>query len=386
MYEPKISRKDPLVRSYLNAKGEEFWRFRYRYYDSLGKRREANRQGFRTENQAYRKLLEIKTSIAHGNVKKVENSTLTVSEWLDIWYETYSPDWEESTRVQRENSIKYQMKPLLGHYRLSELTATTYRREFINELLNTHAPRTVNLHNKLFKTAINAAVEDEVLSRNRFNKVNVEYDRRTTNFLTPTELNKFLDTAKLKENITNYTLVLFLAYTGVRRGEALGLKWEHVNFKKKTVTIKQTRDNKGIRTPKTNTSYRTIKMDDKVVTKLKNYKKWCNKTLLNFGKLFKEDQFIFISYQTGSPITDGTVKYLFDRIIKQAKIKRITPHGLRHTHATILINEGVPVTTIAERLGNTPQMIYDTYAHPFKKMEEKSIQAFNNALNTNKDD
>lgn len=385
MYIPKISKKDPLIRSYLSAKGEEFWRFRYRYYDSLSKRRETNRQGFRTENQAYRKLLEIKTSIAHGNVKQIEKSTLTVSQWLDIWYDTYSPDWEKSTRIQRENSIKYQMKPLLGHYRLSELNRTTYRRVFINRLLKTHAPRTVNLHNKLFKTAINAAVEDEILERNRFNKVHVEYDRQTTNFLTPTELNKFLDTAKSKENITNYTLVLLLAYTGMRRGESLGLKWQHVNFKKKTVTIEQTRDNKGVRTPKTNTSYRTIKVDNKLVIQLKKYKKWCKETLFRFGKQLKSDQFIFISYQTGSPITVGTVKYLFDRIIKQAKINRITPHGLRHTHATILINEGVPVTTISERLGNTPQMIYDTYAHPLKKMEEKSIQAFNNALNNTKD-
>lgn len=53
-----------------------------------------------------------------------------------------------------------------------------------------------------------------------------------------------------------------MAYIGVRRGESLGLKWKHINFKKKTITIEWTRDNKGLRTPKTNRSYRTILIDD----------------------------------------------------------------------------------------------------------------------------
>lgn len=100
-------------------------------------------------------------------------------------------------------------------------------------------------------------------------------------------------------------------------------------------------------------------------------------------KLNKVD-FVFISYQSGTPIGENTIKYAFERMIKIANIKRITPHGLRHTHATILVNKRIPVTTIAERLGNTPQMIFDVYAHAFKEMEQFSVEAFSDALATTK--
>lgn len=365
---------------YFNAKNEKRWIFRHRYYDTLGKRRERSRQGFTSENKAYRELLRVRAETLSGNSSMIENENLTVSQWLDIWYETYSPDWKKTTRIQRKNSIKYQMKPLLGHYRLRDLNRTIYRRAFINELLKTYKPRTVSLHNKLFKTAINAAVEDEIIDRNRFNKVNVSFDKETNNFLTPKELNKFLHAAKKYENITNYTIALLLAFTGVRRGEAFGLKWKDIDFKKRTISINRTRDNKGTRTPKTKRSYRTILIDDKLLNQLRTYQTWCKKTMLSFGRHLKMDDYVFISYQSGKPISEGTIKYSFDRIIDRAKIKRITPHGLRHTHATILINKKVPVTTIAERLGNTPQMIFEVYAHAFKEMEEVSVDAFSQAL------
>lgn len=360
--------------------------YRHKYYDQLGNRKEKKRSGFKSEKEGLRALLEVKAATLRGDSRQIEHDRITVAQWLDIWYETYSPDWEDSTKLQRRNSIKHQMKPLLGRFKLTELNQTTYRRVFINKLLEEYEPRTVNLHNKLFKTAINAAVEDEILERNRFNKVNVEFDRQTDNFLTPKELNIFLNAAKRTENITNYTIALFLAYTGVRRGEAFGLKWQDVNFKKKTITVDRTRDNKGTRTPKTTRSYRTIKIDDILLSQLRKYKTWCKKTKLSFGMHLKKSDYVFISYQSGTPITEGTIKYSFDRIIKKAKIKRITPHGLRHTHATILINKRVPVTTIAERLGNTPQMIHDTYAHAFKEMEEVSVEAFSLALEQPKTD
>ncbi|WP_202409679.1 tyrosine-type recombinase/integrase [Halobacillus litoralis] len=84
------------------------------------------------------------------------------------------------------------------------------------------------------------------------------------------------------------------------------------------------------------------------------YKKWCKKTKLSFGLRFKKEDHIFISYQTGKPITDA-----LRRVTDTTGIKPITPHGLRHTHTTLLISKGGSVKVIAERLGNTPQMILD---------------------------
>lgn len=239
------SKTDKDLYYYFNTKNEKLWCYRYRYYDSLGIRREKSQQGFITEKHAYRALLEVKASILNGDVKQVENSNLTVSEWLDIWFDTHKNDWAITTQLQRENAIKYQMKPILGKYKLADLDKTTYKRVYINKLLEFYEPSTVRLFHKLFKVAINAAVDNEIIPRNRFNKITIPVEEVNDNFLTAKELAEFLKAAKELENITNYTLILLLAYTGVRKGEALALTWNNVDFDNKVIIIDSTRDKKG---------------------------------------------------------------------------------------------------------------------------------------------
>ncbi|PEW67206.1 recombinase XerC [Bacillus cereus] len=377
------SKKDNDLFYYFNTKDEKLWCYRHRYYDALGKRREKYKQGFKTEKDAYRALLEIKASVLNGSTKQVENSNLTISEWLDIWYETHKNEWKISSRSQRENAIKYQMKPLLGKYKLAELDKSTYKRVYINELLKKYKPSTVQLFHRLFKIAINAAVDDELIPRNRFNKITIPNEEKTVeNFFTAEELNEFIAAAKKHENITNYSIILLLAFTGLRKGEALGLQWKNINFEEKTLTVERTRDNKGTRTPKTKNSFRTILIDDTLINQLKAYRTWCKKTKLSFGLHLHDDDFIFISFQSGTPITDNPLMYSFQRILKHTTLKKITPHGLRHTHATLLISQRIPVKVIADRLGNTPQMIFDIYGHSFKELEEESVTAFNTSLLT----
>ncbi|EOP82982.1 hypothetical protein IGM_05177 [Bacillus cereus HuB4-4] len=374
------SKKDNDLFYYFNTKDEKLWCYRHRYYDALGKRREKYKQGFKNEKDAYRALLEIKASVLNGDTKQVENSNLTISEWLDIWFEAHKNDWKISSQIQRKNAIKYQMKPILGKYKLADLDKTTYKRVFINELLKKYEPSTVQLFHRLFKVAINAAVDDEIIPRNRFNKITIKNERTDDNFLTADELKKFLSSAKELENITNYTLLLLLAFTGLRKGESLGLKWENIDFENNTLTVERTRDNKGARTPKTQNSYRTILIDDTLIKQLKTYHIWCKETKLSFGTRLSDKDFIFISYQTGTPITDNAIKFSMDRLIKKTGYKRITPHGLRHTHATILISQRIPVKVIADRLGNTPAMILDIYGHSFKQLEEETVESFSKAL------
>ncbi|KEZ51355.1 tyrosine-type recombinase/integrase [Metabacillus indicus] len=374
------TKKDSELFFYHNVKGIKLWCYRHRYYDHLGKRKEKSKQGFTSENEAYRALLEVKTGILNGDVKRVESNNLTIGEWLDTWYETHKNSWKVSSQLQRKNAIKYQMKPLLGKYKLAELDKTTYKRVYINTLLKKYKPSTVQLFHKLFKVAVNAAVDDEIIPRNRFNKITIEMEEAADNFLTSNELRKLLAASKELDNITNYTLIFLLAYTGLRKGEAQGLKWEDVNLEARTISVKRTRDNKGERTPKTKRSYRTILIDEALIKQLTSYRKWCKEIKLSYGLIFSEEDFIFISYQNGTPVTDNTIKYSMDRILNKINLKRITPHGLRHTHATILISKRIPVKVIADRLGNTPQMILDIYGHSFKDLEEESVQAFEQAL------
>ncbi len=376
-------KNEPEVFWYLNAKKEKLWGYRYRYYDSIGKRREKSKQGLASENIAIRGLLEVKTDLVNGNIVRVDNANMTVSEWLDVWYETYHGDWEITSHIQRRDAIENQMKPLLGKYKLSSLTRSEYRRSYINELLKSFSSGSVALFHQLFRTAVNAAVEDEIIPRNRFNGIKIpDADKiGKENFLTVGELKNFLFDVKQLENITNYTATLVLAYTGLRKGELQGLTWKDVDETKGSIAVNCTRDKHGQRTPKTKQSYRTILVDPIVLAQLKSYKAWCKQLKFSYGGHLKDDDFIFLSHQSGKPISDETINSSFNRVIKKTGMeKNITPHGLRHTHATILISQKIPLNTIANRLGNTPEMILNVYGHSFKELEEELVVAFGNAL------
>lgn len=384
------SKKDPELYYYFNAKGEKKWMYRHKYYNQYGKRKE-KKERYNTEKEAYQALLNIKVDTIRGATKPVEFSNYTVAQWFDTWYETYSQNWKISTRTQRESSIRLHIKPLLGSYKLSELKRTTYQKEFINTLLKNKKPSTVESLHNIFKIGINSAVEDEIISRNRFTKLNVHNEERKEkeinsvnssleeNYLEVHELVKLLDKAKGILNITSYTILLVLAYTGLRKGEGNGLCWNNIDMENQTITIERTRDNKGVRPPKTKNSYRTIDLDESVIEQLKKYKTWCKKTLLSFGRHLKEDDYVFISYQKGKPLSENTFNSALDRVIKKIGIKRITPHGLRHTHATVLLNDNENRSTIedvAARLGNTPQEIHKTYHHILKERKKETATIF----------
>lgn len=377
---------DDEVYYYFLKNGEKRWMYRHKYKDILGKRKEKKKSSFKTERDAFKALLEVKAAILNGQVNQVEKDQMTVSQWLDIWFETYSSGWEVTSRALRRDAIRDHMKPLLGKYKLSELDKTTYIRMYINKLLEKYKPGSVVTFHDLFRIAINAAVDDEIIPRNRFNKITIEKDEKLDNFLTPEELNVFLTVAKKHTNITGWTLIHLLAYTGFRRGEALALKWEDVNFKEKTITVKRTRDYYGARSPKTKNSYRTIAVDDVVLQQLKLYQKWCIERKFKYGmKLDKKKDYIFISYQGATPVSNSFLYDVFESLYKSMKedeinLKRITPHGLRHSHGTMLINMGIPPKTVADRLGNTVEMIYNVYSHSFKQLEDKAVSAFNESL------
>lgn len=373
-------KKDPELYYYHNAKSEKLYAFRHRYYDSLGKRKEKTKQGFKSENEAYRALLEVKTQIVNGDVRQVSNANMTISEWLDIWLDSNKLYWKKSTLNNRTLVINKHIKPILGRYKLSELDRSTYTRKFINKMLETYQPKTVfNLHS-IFKTAIHSAVANELITKNRFSNIPMPQCEQKDNFYTPEELTMFLKSVKATESMSNYTYILFLAYTGVRNGESLGLQWKHIDFKTKTITIECTRDQYGVRKPKTKRSYRTILIDDLLINQLKIYRKWCIEVRLSNGLSFDDETLVFIGPRSGNGLLANTLKRVLDNIAEKSNLKRITPHGLRHTHATILIKQRVPVITIAERLGNSAEMIYNVYGHSFNELEKESVQLFGEAI------
>lgn len=377
---------DDEVYYYFLKSGSKRFMYRHKYYDSLGKRREKKKSSFKSEKSALKELLEVKAALLSGQSRHIEHSQMTVSQWLDIWYETKNRTWEISTKKSNMNSIRH-LKRLIGNRKISTLSRSAYEREFINKMLDEDfEPQSVKGYHEALITALNSAVEDEILIKNKFSGIKFDIHKELDNFLAPDELNTFLNAVEKYGNLTEYTLTLLLTYTGFRKGEAHGLKWENVDFENNTLTVERTRDDQGTRTPKTKNSYRTIEVDNLVIAQLKKYQKWCIEIKLSQGlQLDKVKDYVFISENHIEGVYAAYINLFFDRVYKElklndVKLKRITPHGLRHTHATILIDELVPPTDVADRLGNTLEMIYRVYAHSFKKIENKTVIAFGNRL------
>src|SRR5699024_10926155 len=153
---------------------------------------------------------------------------------------------------------------LIGNIKLKDMTKTMYINRFLNVLKKEgFKPHSISSMHATVSTAINAAVEDDIIVRNRIRSAPIEKHKRLTNFLTPQELSIFLSYAK-KERHSDYTLILLLAYTGMRSGEAMGMHWSDINFEENTVTVNRTRDIFGTRKPKTENSVGTIKVDELV--------------------------------------------------------------------------------------------------------------------------
>lgn len=160
----------------------------------------------------------------------------------------------------------------------------------------------------------------------------------------------------------HYDIYEFCFNTGLRIGEFCALQWKHIDLEKGTVTVEQALSaaTSKITSPKTNNSYRTIVLPKKIVEKLKTKYEYVSQI-----RDFNENWFV---YHDKTYISVSTVRRWFNTDVKNAGVKKITFHGLRHSHASYLLsNPMLSEQLIADRLGHTVSTLRETYAHVYSK-------------------
>lgn len=193
------------------------------------------------------------------------------------------------------------------------------------------------------------------------------------NFLTITEFSQFIKTVDIKL----YRIVfLFLFLVGPRIGELLALTWEDIDLKNKVATINKTLSHDTfdfsytIVSPKTNNSIRKIDIDDYLNEILILYK---NEQKQIFG--FQQNWFVFGG---SKPLSLTTLRRYFNKYIEKSNVKKITLHGLRHSNVSMLIYLGCDVYDVAERIGDTIEMVESTYYHMFPQKKKDIVDKLNN--------
>jgi len=181
-----------------------------------------------------------------------------------------------------------------------------------------------------------------------------------------------------------YRYIIFLAiYTGLRRGELLGLRWADVDVENQTISVNQSLQRmvgKGliVTEPKTRSSRRLVTLPPtavKVLTSLKTER------MDQCGDLgWSESNYVFCN-KNGAPMSPDTVSHAFNRLVKRTEIPHVRFHDLRHTHATLMLKQGVNPKIVCERLGHSSVTItMDTYSHVLPGMQEKAALAFEAGL------
>jgi integrase len=182
-----------------------------------------------------------------------------------------------------------------------------------------------------------------------------------------------------------YPPVMIALFTGLRRGEILALRWQHVDLDSKIITVREaleeTKAGLRFKESKSNAGQRDVALPDIVVDVLREHRRQCLQTrlALGLGKITADT--LLFSRLDGGPCSPNTFSKDWAKRAAGIGLGEITFHALRHTHASHLIDAGVDVVRISKRLGHSsPTVTLDTYAHLFARREDKSAAAINDAV------
>ena len=366
------------------------WIYQLRYTDADGNR---GRKKFaaKTKREAMQKGKEFIDSL---NRAADDGEKLTVGNWIRNWLENYAkPNVRPRTYEKYSSTLKAYILPTFENVLLNELTAADLQKH-LNRLLETGradgtglSSSTVRGTRRYLSMCIDDAVKSGLVSSNvvRLTKA-PKLSKKEIAVLSKEEIARLIDTAKEIKNpfmsVVMPQIISLTIHTGMRQGEVFGLKWDDIDFEKSCLFIRRSLAHvigKGavFQAPKTKNSVRRILLMPEDVKNLRAYKKWQENYSEELGDLFAGHDLVFTG-PFGEPMspTNFSRRY-FKPLLKKCNISSdFTFHGLRHTHATLLLRQGVNPKIVQERLGHSSiKVTMDTYSHVLPDMQRQALDA-----------
>ena len=362
-----------MIKKYTTKNGETRYLFQtYLGIDPVsGKERRTTRRGFKTIKEAKQAERNLLLDVEENGLPSNQSDGFqdpTFEELAQLWLENYKTTVKPSTFENVRSKVEKMTEEHFKELKLKKITVA-YCQKVVIELSKSYVlyNHYLSVINRIFKYAVLM----DILDSNPFDKVIKPKSRqiqRKGNFLTKEELKEFLKLAQTATLSYFFPLVHLMGYTGLRQGEALALKWSDIDFENKKITVNKTavriEGKQSLQTPKTKNSKRVISIDPTTLSILKNWKKDQIKIYFKNGKHFEGDENFIFTNQRGEWVHIHNFIRYFKRFIADHKLKPITPHGLRHTHASLLFSAGVEPKNISDRLGHsTVQITLDLYTH-----------------------
>lgn len=335
-----------------------------------GKRKQKWISGYRTKKDAQTDLIKIQREIQTGEY--VEPTKLTTGEWLDEWMEHYSIHLARKTRANYQGVMGV-AKTRIGHIPLRSLRPDVFQELYAEWQKAGIAPSTIGTRHNALHAALDRAVKLGLIGRNpTLGVVLPREGGQEARSLSRSQVELLLQAAR---DSGIYVPVLLALTTGMRRGEVLALKWSRVHENHIVVDLSLEEGNPlRFKEPKTARSRRMIAVPSWVIDELKSHKARQDEERLLLGERW-DDNDLVCPAAFGRPMQPPVFSREFRRLAEKQKLP-ITFHGLRHTHATLLMQEGINPKIVQERLGHsTLAMTMDTYSHVSPGMQTVAAAA-----------
>lgn len=344
-------------------------------------------KGGRTRKEAEAKRDAARHAVNRGTY--VAPQDLTVKAYLETWIEAHSVELKPSTAKTYRDKIRLYLVPTIGHERVQALSPS--RLSVVFRELHEHggkdgkpvSPRTVEFARAVLRRAMSDAVVDRIIEVNPVtgSKMPKRDGKPQHTTWTGAQLQSYLD--KIAD--TRWApLWQLAAATGMRRGELMALDWDHVDLEAGIVSIEWSTTQLGqerVRTTPKNHERRKVQIDGRTVAALKAWRKTQAEERLAWGAAYEDTDGLVFTWENGRPVLPDYVSKTFLKAQAGLELPRLVMHGLRHTHATILLRDRVPVHIVSKRLGHKdPSVTLNVYADVIPDDDTSAVDVFSKAV------
>ncbi len=310
---------------------------------------------------------------------------ISLRDWLDRWLaeEIAPPKRRQRTLETYRNVIDRHIVPYLGDVRLGKV-GPTHIHELENRLNNRMSPKMVNQVHIVLSGAFKYALKMELIPRNPVSLVSPPAVKPSE--VQPPDIPAIRDALDLARSEGNllFAAMHLVAYTGMRRGEAMGLLWEHVDLQEGTIRVEnsrvQTRTGVIQEPPKTASGRRIVDLDTRTVEVLEEHRQRQAETWDTMGEMVIERRWVF-SDELGAPMSPKRLYDTVKRYGQRVGHPEMTVRSLRHFHASLMLQGGENPVIVSKRLGHSKVSItLDIYAHVLTGRQKQAAEAFASAM------
>ncbi|TYS67018.1 site-specific integrase [Sutcliffiella horikoshii] len=372
-----------------------------------GKRKRLSARG-KTRPEAKHKLeIKIRDVTEFGLTTDPTQSSITFEQLAKEWLKANQKNSKQSAHRSREFHVK-RFGKYISKIPVRDITKKMYQNVIDKLASDGYSYNTIyaahNIAKKIFKQAMiwdiikASPAEMVILPKQQATIEEIEKEEILENYLEKNELKLFLSTVKNKGLPSDEVIFTLLAFTGMRVGELLALKWTDISYEKKEISVTKTifnidgkKDEYKLLTPKTKKSIRKISVDEKIIQLLKQHRIEQSEQKMKVRSIWHDQDFV-LTRSDGYPFSPRFVHYRIKRIekllLEQCSFdKKLHPHILRHTHTSLLTEAGVDIRSIMQRLGHSDaKTTLSVYTHVTNQMKtnaaDKLSQTFGNLINS----